>query len=330
MQKFDDLFSALQRGDRGSLARAITIIESRLASDEPAHLHLLQLAHSNPSESIRLAITGAPGTGKSSLIEELGMLLVRAGKTVAVLAIDPSSERTGGSILGDKTRMTRLSKESGVFIRPSPTSGILGGVAEKTREVIAICESAGFDYILVETVGVGQSETTVSRLVDVVLFVTIAGSGDALQGIKRGILETADLVTVNKCDGSGEQAAGLFALELEQALRLLRGAEHCPPILTSSALTGVGIETIAQKVDGIVSQRKQSGAFNSLRKDQRVDWFEDAVSYLVEQHISVDPGLQQFKKELISKIATENTSPYLAARSLTERLLKSAEPSRPE
>jgi len=218
--------------------------------------------------------------------------------------------------------MTDLSRQENAFIRPSPTSGVLGGVAEMTRETILLCESAGYTRIIVETVGVGQSETAVSHLVDVVLFVTIAGAGDSLQGIKRGILETADLVAVNKCDGSGEAASKLFASELSQALLLLRGQNACPAVVKTSALSGLGVSELLTHMDTLVHDRRANGQFNSNRAEQRVKWFDDATAFLLEQHISSDNTLVQLRKELADRIQGDQANPYAAANELVSRILR--------
>jgi len=322
MQSIAELFDAMTSGDRQALAKAITLVESKLAEDHTSRLRLLDLCHATPKESTRIAVTGAPGAGKSSLIEKLGLEMIGTSEAVAVLTIDPTSERTGGSILGDKTRMTDLSRQENAFIRPSPTSGVLGGVAEMTRETILLCESAGYTRIIVETVGVGQSETAVSHLVDVVLFVTIAGAGDSLQGIKRGILETADLVAVNKCDGSGEAASKLFASELSQALLLLRGQNACPAVVKTSALSGLGVSELLTHMDTLVHDRRANGQFNSNRAEQRVKWFDDATAFLLEQHISSDNTLVQLRKELADRIQGDQANPYAAANELVSRILR--------
>src|SRR5436853_1667328 len=235
----------LRAGDRATLARAITLVESMRADHQQAAHRLVQELLGETGKAVRVGITGSPGVGKSTTIDALGTYLTEKGHKIAVLAVDPSSTRTGGSILGDKTRMSRLAVDPSAFIRPSPTSGTLGGVARATRETIVLMEAAGYDIVLVETVGVGQSEVTVANMVDCFLFLTLARTGDQLQGIKKGVLELADVIAVNKADGDHEILARKAARELSGALRLLRGSSDAwtPPVLTCSGLSGPGLAT---------------------------------------------------------------------------------------
>ena len=232
----------LLSGDRAALARAITLVESKRADHRAAARRLLDAAMPAAGRAVRVGITGVPGVGKSTLIDALGSNLTAAGRRVAVLAVDPSSTRTGGSILGDKTRMARLSADPNAFIRPSPTSGTLGGVAAKTRETMLLCEAAGFDVVLVETVGVGQSETAVAELTDFFLVLMLPGAGDELQGIKKGVLELADMIAVNKADGDNAARASAAAAEYRAALQILTPAspDWSPPVVTVSGLAGRG------------------------------------------------------------------------------------------
>ncbi len=322
MTHVDELFVAIRAGDRAALARAITLIESRRGKDHALRLELLERCHTNSTDSVRLAVTGAPGAGKSTLIEGLGLEFIKNGRKVAVLAIDPSSTRTGGSILGDKTRMTKLSNSDRAFIRPSPASGFLGGVAEMTRETILLCEAAGYDRVLIETVGVGQSESSVSHLTDLVLYVAISGAGDSLQGIKRGILETIHIVAINKSDGSNEIASASFAAELKQSLKLLKGSGPAIEVLLTSALTGNGVYGLVQTIERLCHGMKEGDSFQSRRRDQRRLWFDDAVNYLLEQRISSDPHLSELKAALKRKIEAESTNPYAAALSLVNAILR--------
>ena len=313
----DETFDLLTQGDIQVLARALTLIESRRRVDQEIRNRFLErcaqylttrIAH----PTVRIAVTGSPGVGKSTLIDRLGLMLVEAEHTVAVLAIDPSSEMTGGSILGDKTRMSGLSGHSKAFIRPTPSSGQLGGVGAMTRESIMVCEVAGFDRILVETVGVGQSETSVAHLVDIVLLVTMEGSGDGLQGIKRGILESMDLVVVNKTDGDRVQASKRFANELKQALHLLRPHDDVE-VTCLSAEFGSGISELLSLISSWCNSHLENGAFDKRRADQRLKWFDSAVARTIEQIASERTDLQSLKTDLRNAITDGNTTPLTAA-----------------
>src|SRR5882757_7382759 len=230
----------LRAGDRASLARAITLVESKRADHQQAAHRLVQELLAETGKAVRVGITGSPGVGKSTTIDALGTYLTEQGHRVAVLAVDPSSTRTGGSILGDKTRMARLAVDPNAFVRPSPSSGTLGGVAAKTRETMLVCEAAGFDVVLVETVGVGQSETAVADMTDFFLVLMVAGAGDELQGIKKGIVELADMIAINKADGDNIQRANVAAADYRGALHILspRSPTWSPPVMTYSAMTG--------------------------------------------------------------------------------------------
>src|SRR5690606_35928361 len=248
-------------GDRGILARAITLVESQRPDHRKLAQDLLVELLPHAGGAVRIGITGVPGVGKSTFIDQLGTQLTGAGHRVAVLAVDPSSPRTGGSILGDKTRMARLSTDPAAFVRPSPSSGTLGGVARATRETIVLMEAAGYDVVLVETVGVGQSEVAVAGMVDTFLFLTLARTGDQLQGIKKGVLELADVIAVNKADGEHEREARKAARELSGALRMIYGpdAAWIPPVLTCSGLTGAGLDTVWQQLMRHREQLVESG-----------------------------------------------------------------------
>ncbi len=246
-----DLYKGIIKGDIASLAKGITLIESTLYEDEKRAQELLKNCLPKSGKSIRIGITGIPGVGKSTFIENFGKLLTNKGKKVAVLAIDPTSEKTQGSILGDKSRMHKLSSDKNAFIRPSPNRGTLGGVASKTRESIILCEAAGFEIILIETVGVGQSETTVKKLVDFFLLLMLAGAGDELQGIKRGIMELADALVITKADGDNKQKANNAALEYQRALHLFPAMENgwTTKVSTCSALENKGVVKIIEAID---------------------------------------------------------------------------------
>jgi LAO/AO transport system kinase len=289
-------------GDRGLLSRAITLVESTRADHREKAQELLVELLPRSGGAFRVGITGVPGVGKSTFIDALGTMLTSAGHRVAVLAVDPSSTRTRGSILGDKTRMARLAVDRNAFIRPSPTSGTLGGVARATRETMVLMEAAGYDTVLVETVGVGQSETAVANMVDCFLFLTLARTGDQLQGIKKGVLELADVIAVNKADGEHEREAAKAARELAGALRLLRGKQKTwnPPVLTCSGLTGAGLEKLWDTVGEHHKALAGSGELAEKRRRQQVDWtwtmVRDTLLHRLETNAKVRevvPGLEQ-------------------------------------
>ncbi|HYF55839.1 MAG TPA: methylmalonyl Co-A mutase-associated GTPase MeaB, partial [Salinarimonas sp.] len=264
---------ALLAGDRAALARAITLAESKRADRRAAARALLDAAMPHTGRAARVGITGVPGVGKSTTIDALGAMLSARGHRVAVLAVDPSSSRTGGSILGDKTRMARLAADPAAFVRPSPTSGTLGGVAARTRETMLLCEAAGFDVILVETVGVGQSETAVADLTDFFLVLMLPGAGDELQGIKKGILELADVIAVNKADDAGARA-NAAAAEYRAALHILAPSSGIwsPPVLTVSGLTGQGLDELWAKVLDHRARLEAAGELHAKRRAQDLKW----------------------------------------------------------
>ncbi|WP_426750414.1 methylmalonyl Co-A mutase-associated GTPase MeaB [Myxococcus sp. Y35] len=308
----DAYVDGVRAGDRAMLARAITLVES----EHPRHAALAQevltrlLPHTGGSR--RVGISGVPGVGKSTFIDALGMHLVNAGKRVAVLAIDPSSTVSGGSILGDKTRMARLSRESAAYIRPSPSSGTLGGVARKTRETLLLCEAAGFDVVLVETVGVGQSETVVADLVDFYLVLMLAGAGDELQGIKRGILEVADMLAINKADGDNKPRAERARSELRAALHLMRpGAE--PEVTTCSALEGSGIEKLWTSLETQLGRADASGALQRRRKAQQVQWMWTMVQDGLRAALRAHPEVSALVPTLEADVREGRVTPTSAA-----------------
>lgn len=287
-----DLAAGVLAGDRAKLARAITLVESRRPDHAAAAHALVQAVLPATGRAIRLGITGVPGAGKSTTIDALGSHLTAAGHRVAVLAVDPSSSVTGGSILGDKTRMARLAHDPNAFVRPSPTAGTLGGVAEKTRETMLLCEAAGFDVVIVETVGVGQSETTVAGMVDTFLVLMVAGTGDDLQGIKKGVLELADIVAVNKADGDNLDRARRAAGDLRAALNLIGHAPHwAPPVALVSGLTGAGLDTLWRTVLDHRAAAEAAGAFARRRAEQQVAWFwaevEDRLARWARRHPAI-------------------------------------------
>jgi LAO/AO transport system kinase len=269
-----ELADLVRAGDTMWLARAITLVESRKHEHRELAADLLTQLMPDTGGADRVGLTGVPGVGKSTFIDEFGTRLTAAGHKVAVLAVDPSSSRTGGAILGDKTRMERLSADPQAFVRPSPASGSLGGVARATRESILLCEAAGFDVVLVETVGVGQSETTVSEMVDIFVVLMLAGAGDELQGIKRGVLELADLIAVNKADGDNVKRARLAAADYRRAIHLMTPASPnwTPPVLTCSALTGEGLPEIWEQITAHRDRLAATGERQERRQRQQIGW----------------------------------------------------------
>lgn len=271
----------LRAGNRAALARAITLVESKKADHRSIARQLIQELLPLTGKALRVGITGVPGVGKSTTIDTLGSNLTKAGHKVAVLAVDPSSTRTGGSILGDKTRMARLAVDRNAFIRPSPSAGTLGGVAAKTRETMLLCEAAGFNVILVETVGIGQSETTVADMVDFFLVLMLPGAGDELQGIKKGVLEIADMIAVNKADGDGATRARAAASDYRAALHILapKTPTWSPPVVTVSGLANEGLDHLWDQI-GIYRERMTaSGEWQQRRADQQVAWMWDLLQH---------------------------------------------------
>jgi LAO/AO transport system kinase len=285
------LLAGIASGSRAALGQAITLIESTKPTDQLLAQQLLRALPAPAQVAKRIGITGVPGVGKSTFIENFGLQLVAEGYKVAVLAIDPSSSRTGGSILGDKTRMERLSQERNVFIRPSAAGRTLGGVAKNTREAIALCEAAGYDIILVETVGVGQSETLVHGMVDFFLLLMLAGAGDELQGIKRGIMELADTIVINKADGSNEAAAKAARSEYAGALHVFsqRPDNWQPRVLCASGLTGFGLTELWSQIEAFFVHMQFNGALHSKRTEQELLLFEQLLSDLLQQQFFADP-----------------------------------------
>jgi LAO/AO transport system kinase len=307
--------------DRAVLARAVTLIESALEADRELAEQIVEDCLPHSGHSIRIGITGVPGAGKSSLIEALGKYLIEDQKQkVAVLAIDPSSQLSGGSILGDKTRMTTLAASEMAFIRPSPSRGIAGGVAQRTREVMLLCEAAGYRNILVETVGVGQSETAVHEMVDFFLLVTLAGAGDELQGIKRGVMELADLIVVNKADGSNVAAAERARAEAQNALHFFPGAESrwTPRSISCSALTGKGIQELWACVLEYVALTKANGWFDRARRAQQKRWMHEMIEQALRQRFDAHPAVRHSTEALERDVANGRTTSFRAARMLLE------------
>jgi LAO/AO transport system kinase len=317
-----NLADAIRNGDRAALPRAITLLEStRTDHREQAQRLLLELLPDS-GNAHRVGLTGVPGVGKSTAIESLGLHLIEQGHRVAVLAVDPSSTRTGGSILGDKTRMARLAVHPDAYIRPSPTSGTLGGVAKATRETVVLLEAAGFDVILIETVGVGQSEVAVANMVDTFVLLTLARSGDQLQGIKKGVLELADVVVVNKADGKHLSDARSAARELKSAIRLIYPRETLwrPPVLTMSATEGTGLTEMWETVERHRQVLTDAGEFEARRRAQQVDWTWQMVRDTVLDRVLSNPEVRKIRADVERQVRAGELTPALAA----QQILKAA------
>lgn len=318
----DDLIAGVRARDRAALGRAITLVESEAPEGVARAQELLRRLLPLAGDGYRIGITGVPGAGKSTFIETLGCRLVDRGHRVAVLAVDPSSSISRGSILGDKTRMEELARRDDAFIRPSPSRGFLGGVARATRESIIVCESAGFDVIIVETVGVGQSETLVADMVDVFLALMLAGAGDELQGIKRGVLELADILAVNKADAENRPAAERARADLARALEILRPGRHRswrPRVVTCSARTGDGLEEIWALVEDQRRALLVSGELRELRRDQRVRWMWATVEHGLRSAVRRHPRIAEIIAELEKAVGDGRTTPTEAATTIFDR-----------
>jgi LAO/AO transport system kinase len=314
----DKLANELRSGSRAALARAITLVESRRADHQAAARELVQALLSDTGTAVRVGITGSPGVGKSTTIDALGMFLIERGHRVAVLAVDPSSARTGGSILGDKTRMARLGQDSNAFIRPSPSSGTLGGVAAKTRETMLICEAAGFDVVIVETVGIGQSETTVADMTDFFLALMIAGAGDELQGIKKGVVELADMIAVNKADGDNVARAKMAAAEYRAALNILspRSPTWSPPLLAYSAIAGNGIAKLWENITTHRGKMTASGELTARRREQQVKWMWSMLEQRLTARLRGDPAVRAKLRAAETAVAAGTLAPTLAVEEI--------------
>jgi LAO/AO transport system kinase len=311
-----ELAAKVAKGERRALARAITLVESARADHKEEAAALLQ-ALPKDRLALRIGLSGTPGVGKSTFVESFGMMLVEKGLRIAVLAVDPSSTRSGGSILGDKTRMDRLSRSPNAFIRPSPSQTHLGGVARRSREAVALCEAAGFDVILIETVGVGQSETVVSEMSDLFLLLLAPAGGDELQGVKRGIMEIADMILVNKADGDLKAAAMRTCADYAGALRLLRkrpqDPEGFPKAVMVSALQESGLEEVWKDIEGLVDWRRAHGFWDKTRADQARYWFVQEVRNALLAQIET-PKARSVLEHYASKVVHGDIAPTVAAR----------------
>jgi LAO/AO transport system kinase len=317
-----ELAKGVRAGERAVLARAITLIESRRADHQLTARQLVQELLPATGKALRVGITGAPGVGKSTSIDTLGTHLTSHNHKVAVLAVDPSSVRTGGSILGDKTRMSRLATDDKAFIRPSPAAGTLGGVAAKTRETMLLCEAAGYDVILVETVGIGQSETAVSDMTDFFLALMLPGAGDELQGIKKGVIELADMIAVNKADGDNVTRAKKAAAEYRAALHILtaRSPTWTVPVITYSGLTGDGIDALW---DTVIDHRKKltaTGEIAARRREQQIKWMWSMFDDRLKERIRSDKKLHARLPEIEKAVSAGSLSPALAVDEIAQAL----------
>lgn len=321
--KLEALAEGIRGGDRRSLSRAITLVESSRSEDLRSSQELLHLLDPGTAPAAtRVGITGVPGVGKSTFIDSFGMHLCEQGLRVAVLAVDPSSALSGGSILGDKTRMERLSRAASAYIRPSPGGSALGGVARRTREAIQLCEAAGFDVVLVETIGVGQAEVAVAELVDTFVLLMLAGAGDELQGIKRGIMELCDLLVINKADGDNRRRAEAAKAEYISALRLLRPATEgwCVPVATASSLERQGMDAVWDIVLQHRTHLESRGDLVKKRAQQNEAWFWTVLRQGLEQRFLERPDVKQELTRLLAAVDHLDTTPTQAARTLLAKL----------
>jgi len=322
----DDYVSGIRGGDRAMLARAITLIESRHRRDRAAAAKLLQDLLPDTGGACRIGMTGSPGAGKSTVIDQLGTDLTKGGHKVAVLAVDPTSQRTGGSILGDKTRMARLAANDRAFIRPSPSAGTLGGVTRTTRETMLLCEAAGFDVIIVETVGVGQSEVAVANMVDFFLVLLLPGAGDDLQGLKKGVLELADMIAVNKADGDNVDRACKTANDYCNALHILTppSPNWRAPVITISGLHDSGLDELWRHVENYRETMTHSGEWDAKRKEQAVAWMHDLIEARLRAALSDDPAIAEKLSTLEGQVRAGDLVPSLAAEEIAAAMGLSA------
>jgi LAO/AO transport system kinase len=318
-----DIAQKIISGDRRALARAITLIESARADHRTQAAALMEALKSAGKQAVRIGLSGTPGVGKSTFIESFGLMLTAQGLRVAVLAVDPSSARSGGSILGDKTRMERLSRDPAAFIRPSPSQSHLGGVARRTREAVALCEAAGFDVVLIETVGVGQSETVVAEMSDLFVLLLAPAGGDELQGVKRGIMEMADLILVNKADGDLKPAAMRTCSDYAGALRLLRkrpqDPEGYPKAMTVSALQDEGLHRAWDEMTALVNWRRDTGHFDGRRAEQARYWFRQEVRQGLLARLET-PAARATMQDYAARVAAGDMTPTIAAAEVLRQI----------
>ena len=316
----DRLVDGVVVGDRTAIGRALTLVESQRPEDRAVAAELLASLMHRSGSAHRVGVTGVPGVGKSTFIDALGTRLTGAGRRVAVLAVDPTSTLSGGSILGDKTRMPRLANDDSAFIRPSPSTGTLGGVTRTTRECMVVLEAAGHDVVLVETVGIGQSETAVASMVDFFLVLMLPGAGDELQGIKKGVLELADMIAVNKADGDNETRAGEAVRDYSAALRLIRPAspDWTPPVMSCSGLTGEGLSELWERVEDHRRALTASGGWDEQRRAQQLSWMWSTVEDRLVAAMRVDPAVHEVLAEAERSVLDGEATPVAAAEQLVQ------------
>mgnify|MGYP001333931000 CR=1 FL=1 len=318
----DECIEGISMGDRTILSRAITLIESSHPRDRENAARIVEACRERAGQckTMRIGITGVPGAGKSTFIESLGNIAISAGHSLAVLAVDPSSEISRGSILGDKTRMETLANNPKAFIRPSPSTGSLGGVARKTRETILLCEAAGFDTVFIETVGVGQSETAVHSMCDFFLLLLLSGAGDGLQGIKRGIMEMSDMISVNKADGDNIENAEIACRQYDEALKLFppTGSGWTPAAVTSSALTGAGLNEIWDKIMGYFSLVKSNGFYDRRRREQALYWMHESINESLKDNFYENAAISAMLPKCEKEVLEGRKGSFEAAEELLE------------
>ena len=316
----DGLVDGVVAGDRTAIGRALTLVESQRPEDRAVAAELLASLMHRSGSAHRVGVTGVPGVGKSTFIDALGTSLTGAGRRVAVLAVDPTSTLSGGSILGDKTRMPRLANDDSAFIRPSPSTGTLGGVTRTTRESMVVLEAAGHDVVLVETVGIGQSETAVASMVDFFLVLMLPGAGDELQGIKKGVLELADMIAVNKADGDNEARAGEAVRDYSAALRLIRPAspDWTPPVMSCSGLTGEGLSELWERVEDHRRALTASGGWDEQRRAQQLSWMWSTVEDRLVAAMRADPAVHEVLAEAERSVLDGEATPVAAAEQLVQ------------
>ena len=320
----DEYVGGILKGDITLLSKAVTLVESSKSEHQQIAQQVIQKCLPHSGNSVRIGITGVPGVGKSTFIEALGKYLTNKGEKLAVLAIDPSSERTKGSILGDKTRMEELASDSNAYIRPSPSAGSLGGVARKTRETIILCEAAGYNNIFIETVGVGQSETAVHSMTDFFLLLMLSGAGDELQGIKRGIMEMADLITINKADGNNIEKAEMAKVQYKNAIHLFPAKDSgwIANVLTCSAYKKIGIETIWEQIEKYKKQTVENGYFFRKRNEQSTYWMYETIEEQLKRNFYDRPEIKEKLKMLENYVLTDQMSSFVAAAELLDTYAK--------